>query len=268
MLEEDVYSNLKLYSSSPLSPAVSSKTRPSFNSEFSESNNEEQESQAILSLIGRADLTLPSKLIGKKKYFSSRKKAVCLMSKLRSEFGLTNQTMYLSVVLLDRIFSKVETYQEASTIGVFCLILAAKYLDDGYKAMLLEKTLSSKISSNYKSDEIYILKLLDYDLSTTTSYDFLVYLISQGVFENNESTEEKAIAYLNKLILSNFIIKLDALQVAVSVVQTCRKKCGLKKINNFSSFGLEKFTEKIEQGYLVFTNALIRKKEDKKNKKN
>ena len=47
-------------------------------------------------------------------------------------------------------------------ISKFCLILAAKFAENGEKAVSIEKEYKNEISTNYINDEMYILQLLYY----------------------------------------------------------------------------------------------------------
>ena len=74
-------------------------------------------------------------------YLSLRKTAVVLLKTISSSFSLCDKTFHLSVLLLDRIYSKINSFTEINFISVFCLILAAKFSeDDASKASLLQKS--------------------------------------------------------------------------------------------------------------------------------
>ena len=213
-----------------------------------------------------------STLQKKTEYLSLRKNAVVLLKNITSSFSLCDRTFHLSVLLLDRIYSKINSFKEINFISVFCLILATKFTDDdSAKASLLEKTYAHSLSSNYKSDEIYILKLLDYNLSTPTVYDILSYMLSIGIVSKNElscskqtadSIEHICLSYINNLIQYNFVVPLSPLQIALGVIQLCRKRIGLPAYTNelIEKFDLSDKENIFREGYTVFARVLMKKR--------
>lgn len=212
-------------------------------------------------------------LQNKKEYLSVRKNAVVLLKNISSSYSLCDKTFHLSVLLLDRIYSKINSFNEINIISVFCLILATKFTeDDACKASLLQKKYSHSLSSNYQSDEIYLLKLLDYNLSTSTAYDILSYMVSIGIVSNDElkmcskqtldSIEHICLSYLNNLIQYNFVVPLSPFQVALGVIQICRKKIGLSAYTNelIDKFELSNKENIFKEGYSAFAKVLIKKK--------
>ena len=206
-------------------------------------------------------------------YLAVRKNAVVLLKNLSSSFSLCDRTFHLSVLLLDRIYSKINSFNEINIISVFCLILAAKFAeDDACKASLLQKKYSHSLSSNYQSDEIYLLKLLDYNLTTSTAYDILSYMVSIGIVSNDElkictkqtvdSIEHICLSYLNNLIQYNFVVPLSPLQIALGVIQICRKKIGLATYTNelVNKFELSNKDNLFKEGYSTFAKVLMKKR--------
>lgn len=231
------------------------------------------DSDSFNTLIQNSVQGLPEILITKKDYLTVRKNAVLLLKKMTSEYGLCDKTFHLSVLLMDRIFSKINSTNEINFIAIFCLILSSKYTEDNAcKASVLEKIYANRLSSNYRSDEIYILKLLDYNLNTTTAYDILSYLVSLEVAGKNELINPKkqdpqliehiCLSYLNNLVQYNFIIPLNPLEIALGVIQICRKKIGLSLYTKelLEKFELESMRSKLNHCYLVFANVLLNKK--------
>ena len=174
---------------------------------------------------------------------------------------------------MDRIYSEINTINEINLIAIFCLILSSKHTEDNAcKAFVLEKIYANRLSSNYRSDEIYILKLLDYNLNTTTAYDILSYLVSLEIVGQNELTNLKkqnpqliehiCLSYLNNLVQYNFIVPLNPLEIALGVIQICRKKIGLSLYTKdlLEKFELDDMKSKMNHCYSVFANVLLKKK--------
>ena len=211
-------------------------------------------------------------------YLSLRKTAVVLLKTISSSFSLCDKTFHLSVLLLDRIYSKINSFTEINSISVFCLILAAKFTeDDASKASLLQKSYSRSLSSNYNSDEIFLLKLLDYNLSTPTGYDILSYMLSIGIVTNDElasskqtvdSIEHICLSYLNSLIQYNFVLPLSPLQIALGVIQIARKKIGLPSYTNelIEKFELSDKENIFKEAYSSFAKVLNKKRRQEESK--
>lgn len=223
-------------------------------------------------LITNTLTTYQSTLRKKTEYLSLRKNAVVLLKNISISFSLCDKTFHLSVLLLDRIYSRINSFNEINFISVFCLILATKFTDDDFsKASLLEKTYAHSLSSNYKGDEIYLLKLLDYNLSTPTAYDILSYMVSIGIVSKNEmecskqtadSIEHICLSYINNLIQYNFVVPLSPLQIALGVIQICRKRIGLPAYTNelIEKFDLSDKENIFREGYSVFARVLMKKR--------
>ena len=231
------------------------------------------DSDSFTTLIKNSVQELPEILITKKDYLTVRKNAVLLLKKMTTEYGLCDKTFHLSILLMDRIYSKINTINEINLIAIFCLILSSKYTEDNAcKAFVLEKIYANRLSSNYRSDEIYILKLLDYNLNTTTAYDILSYLVSLEIVGKNELTNLKkqnpqliehiCLSYLNNLVQYNFIVPLNPLEIALGVIQICRKKIGLSLYTKdlLEKFELDDMKSKMNHCYSVFANVLLKKK--------
>ena len=125
----------------------------------------------------------------KKEYLKIRQKIIREMKQIAQKYSLENQTFFLSVAYLDKICEKINVfnYDEIKGISVFCIILASKFYETSYVGMQIENDYKSKLSSNYKSDEIYILQLLDYKLNIVTVYDILNQIKSVGFIFRSEN---------------------------------------------------------------------------------
>ena len=132
----------------------------------------------------------------KKEYLKIRQRIVKRMKNITNEYNLNYRTYFLALNYFETICSKISTFNEDSIdffiqISTFCLILASKFSEDIIKSSNLEKELKKNASFNYKSDENYILKLLNYNLNVITSYDLLLEAINIGFVFNYESFNMK-----------------------------------------------------------------------------
>jgi hypothetical protein len=174
-------------------------------------------------------------------YFSFRKNAIKTLKKICKEFYISDRTYFLSLFYLDKIYESLFVYNSLDIISIYCLILAIKFVEeDKFKVKLIrEKYL--EINNNFLLDEIYILKLLNYNLCSTTCYDILIYLLSNEILffgdelekvkkkSNNLSIFHLAIKYLLKIVEFNNYLNLSPFQTAFGIIQIIRKKFGLNE---------------------------------------
>lgn len=174
-------------------------------------------------------------------YFSFRKNAIKLLKKICKEFFISDKTYFLSLFYLDKIYQTLFVYNSLEEILIYCLILAIKFVEeDKFKVKLIrEKYL--EINNNFLLDEIYIIKLLNYNLCSTTCYDILIYLLSNEILffgdeiekvkkkSNNLSIFHLAIKYLLKIVEFNNYLNLTPFQTAFGIIQIIRKKFGLNE---------------------------------------
>ena len=74
----------------------------------------------------------------------------------------------------------MNSFEEIHTLALFCLILAVKFNEDRQKTYEIETQLKNKIGNNYHKDEIYVLKLLNYNLNVITCYDYINMIMNFG----------------------------------------------------------------------------------------
>ena len=174
----------------------------------------------------------------KKEYLNVRQKVIREMKKIKSKNSLSYQTFFLGVTYLDLICSKLSSfnYDEISLIAHFCIIIAAKFSEDGYKAYEIEKEYRKTISSNYHSDEVYILKLLDYNLNIITSYEMMITIMRIGfLFEDEVFNKKKMNFVYNQMekmlyafVESRKYIDMTQKEIAMGIVGFSRESLGLE----------------------------------------
>ena len=214
--------------------------------------------------------------LSKKDYIKKRKKTILMLKEITINYSLSDKTFHLAISLLDSIFMKINAINEMNIIAIFCLIIASKFIEnDSFKSTLLEQNYSKQISSNYKNDEIYILKLIDYNLNITTAYDVLNLILTQQniLFDGEEkknkfSTHHMAIVYLNKLIENEIILTLNPIEISFGIIQLIRKRLKLIPENKeiyklfFKDYNNKNFTK----AYLIFYNLFCNKNKRNENK--
>jgi hypothetical protein len=165
------------------------------------------------------------------------------MKEITNEYQLNFKTYFLALNYFETICSKIYQFNKESLIQIskFCLILSAKFSEDGEKASNLENELKKNLSSNYKNDEIYILKLLNYNLNVITSYDLLMESINIGFILNDEKYSKKKLKviynHIEKMLFafseSKFFFGLNPKIIVISLLSFIRELLGLKNLNEF-----------------------------------
>jgi hypothetical protein len=135
----------------------------------------------------------------------------------------------------------MNSFNEIQTLALFCLILSAKFTENGTKASQLVHSFKEKnLTSDFLGDEFFILKCLNYNLNVPTLYDYITQLQIKGIVFNSENITKKKVHVLyeaiNKTIFSLvenkilFEIPLDIL--SYGVVGFCRKLIGLDSLSH------------------------------------
>ena len=189
----------------------------------------------------------------KKEYLKIRQKIIREMKMISMKYSLENQTFFLSVAYLDKICEKINlfNYDEIKGVSVFCLILASKFYETSCVGMQIENDYKDKLSSNYKSDEIYILQLLDYKLNIVTVYDRLNQIKSVGFVFQRENLPQKKVNVLysqvDKMVMAfienKSFIDFTPKQVAFAIIGFLR-----------GTFNLESFSLPLKLVYNLNTN--------------
>ena len=211
----------------------------------------------------------------KSNYLKLRKETIIFLKEITSQFCLCDRTFHLALTLLDKIFLKIDNTKFIQSISMFCIIFAAKFVEeDTFKANLIQQTYSKFFSENYLSDEFYILNLLDYNFNITTTYDILEYFLNYKLlyFKDEKKIFEKcskkfsvyhlAIEYLNSLIEKNIILTLTPIQISFGIIQLIRKRIGLNPFRTelYQEFGYFKKDEFMNKGYEIFMKIFYKKK--------
>ena len=211
----------------------------------------------------------------KNNYLKLRKETIIFLKEITSQFCLCDRTFHLALTLLDKIFLKIDNTRFIQSISMFCIIFAAKFVEeDTYKANLIQQTYSKFFSENYLSDEFYLLNLLDYNFNITTNYDILEYFLNYKLlyFKDEKKIFEKcskkfsvyhlAIEYLNSLIEKNIILTLNPIQISFGIIQLIRKRIGLNPFRTelYQEFGYFKKDEFMNKGYEIFMKIFYKKK--------
>jgi len=212
------------------------------NSQFFNKNIKDEKKNKELSLIISNEAKNNTNFEYKNQdYFSFRKNAIKLLKKICKEFFISDRTYFLTLFYLDKIYQTLFVYNSLDIISIYCLILAIKFIEEDKFKVKLIKEKYLEINNNFLLDEIYILKLLNYNLCSTTCYDILIYLLTHEILffgdelekvkkkTNNLSIFHLAIKYLLKIFIYKNYLNLTPFQTAFGIIQIIRKKFGLNE---------------------------------------
>jgi len=147
------------------------------------------------------------------------------------EFGLSQETLYLSISLLDRFLSLQAVPRcQLQLLGVTCLWVASKY-EEVLPPVLqdfVEITDNSYSGSDLVRMEALLLSRLDYELAVPTSLHFLHQLLSHAQLESGNMSpggpcspdcpSEARLAHMAEYLLELALLTPDTLRYRPSVV--------------------------------------------------
>jgi len=215
-------------------------------------------------------------------YFLYRKDAIKSIKNICKEFFISDKTYFLTLYYLDKIYETLTAYEEIIIISTLCLILAIKFIEeDKIKAKLIKDKYLMDFTSNFSLDEIYVLKLLNYNLSVTTSYDTLIYLLlNEIVFFGDEIEKAKnkfdnlsifhmAIIYLLKIVENQKFLLLTPFETAFGIIQIIRKKLGLNEYRKelYDIYFINGREYNINKAYEFFIEIFKKRKKNNNNER-
>lgn len=210
----------------------------------------------------------PRAYFNKSDYIKIRTSVIKKMKQLSNIFQLQKKTFFLSVEYLDKICSSMYSFNSVALeqISQYCILLAAKYQENRIKAKEIENKFKDFMPNNFNQDELYLLKLLDYDLNLFTAYDILMDVIYCGfLFEDEKVSIKKMNVVYNKIenILylfseSKFYIDMTPKQIVIAIIGLVRESLNLEAYN-----GLFKtiffFNDKLEEEYYLICLNKVKK---------
>ena len=190
--------------------------------------------------ISLKDNHCPYRFYNKEELIKIRMKIVKKMKAFVQHFNLTKKTYFVALDYFDRICTKIYlfNFDDLMLIAHICVVLAAKFQDDHQNAMAAKLSLS--LSNNYSKDELYILRLLNYDLYSFTPYDIVMDIMHTGFLFNNEkfsrrkmnivySKIEKILYFFSEI---KYYIDMTPMEIALSVIGFIRETLGLVAYND------------------------------------
>ena len=227
--------------------------------------------------------------INKKEYLKQRPSIIKYIKDIYIHFSLSLKTYFLSVAYLDKICTKISSFNINYLLHMtlLCIILASKFNENAEKSLEVQTILKTNISKNYLVDEIYVLKLLDYKLNIHTSYDLLQDILKYGFIFEGENFNYRKVNSIYSLpektlyIFSEFnsYIDMSAKQSVFIIIGFVREIFGLIPFNDnvkkifsiknekFYNNGVKTIKKKIKIECKVKSNEVNTKKNiDEKNK--
>ena len=200
---------------------------------------QENATPIILSIY---DTHISYSFLNKSDYIKIRVLFIKKIKLLCNNFELNIKTFFLSVDYFDRICSKLKSFElEAlNQISNICVILAAKFQENGKKGIEIKKKCGLN-SSNYLKDELYLLQLLNYDLHIFTSYDILIDCLYCGFIFSDETFSTKKMHFLYEKIINilylfsetRYYIDMTYKEISLAIIGFIRENLGLDTYNIF-----------------------------------
>jgi hypothetical protein len=159
------------------------------------------------------------------------------MKKNCKKLNLNLKTFFTALDYFDQICSIFVSFDETTfkQISDLCIILSAKLNENISQAMKVKCALDGSSNKNYVKDELYLLKILKYDLVRITSYDILRDILTCGFIFDDEIFQEKKMNSIydkmeNMLYLfseSKYWIYMSPKEIAMGIVGWARNFLGL-----------------------------------------
>ena len=172
-----------------------------------------------------------------KDYIKIRANFVKNMKKNCKKLNLNLKTFFTALDYFDQICSIFVSFDETTfkQISDLCIILSAKLNENISQAMKVKCALDGSSNKNYVKDELYLLKILKYDLVRITSYDILRDILTCGFIFDDEIFQEKKMNSIydkmeNMLYLfseSKHWIYMSPKEIAMGIVGWARNFLGL-----------------------------------------
>ena len=179
--------------------------------------------------------------LNKLEYLKFRKLIVKQIKEYCKSFNLSFKTFFLSIDYFDRICSKLMAFdlESLKQIAKFCVIFASKFQENRIQGYKIREFLGID-KENFLSDELYLLRLLDYDLVVFTSYDILIDALYCGfIFSNEKILPSKLNKYYNKIenmlylfSENKYYIEMTYKEIALAFIGFIREMLGLQAFNN------------------------------------
>ena len=172
-----------------------------------------------------------------KEYNKIRRDFVKIMKQNCKLLELNLKTFFTALDYFDQICSIFVSFDITSLkqISDLCIILSAKLNENISTAMKVKCALDGSSNKNYVKDELYLLKILKYDLVRITSYDILRDILTCGFIFDDEIFQEKKMNSIydkmeNMLYLfseSKYWIYMSPKEIAMGIVGWARNFLGL-----------------------------------------
>ena len=172
-----------------------------------------------------------------KEYNKIRGDFVKIMKQNCKLLELNLKTFFTALDYFDQICSIFVSFDMTSLkqISDLCIILSAKLNENISTAMKVKCALDGSSNKNYVKDELYLLKILKYDLVRITSYDILRDILTCGFIFDDEIFQEKKMNSIydkmeNMLYLfseSKYWIYMSPKEIAMGIVGWARNFLGL-----------------------------------------
>jgi len=153
-----------------------------------------------------------------------------------SNLGLMSETVYLSVNIMDKVFSKITVEKtHFKLVALLSLVIAHKYYEEKQFSIDVFMSLAGNLYDKKQvlRTELRILRLLDYDLTVPTSTNFL-----DPILDMSDCSEEEynmACLVLDYSLFDHVFLKFKPSVLAYAAV------CCAKYLNNNYHFNIDRY---------------------------
>lgn len=185
-----------------------------------------------------------------KNYMNIRYNLFDLIQKICRKMKIQSQTFFLSIYLLDVIFSEKNSFQIIKNkqlnyykLAISCLLIASKFIEVDSFFYQLSSFIEAFENSTYYTQflsknellnyEVIVLKLLNYKVNYFTIYDFISFFFCHGIIQEHqiedlndnykttkilEKIYIKSRSYLDEIIKKDISIKYNSLFLAIFIL--------------------------------------------------
>ena len=186
-----------------------------------------------------------------KNYMNNRLNLFDIIQKICRKMKFQSQTFFLSVYLLDVIFSEKNSFEIIKNkqlnyhkLALSCLLIASKFIEVDSFFNQITSFIEAFENSTYYTQfltknellnyEVIVLKLLNYKVNYFTIYDFISFFFCHGIVQeqqiedlnNNYKTTKilekiyiKSRSYLDDFIKKDISIKYNSLFLAIYILE-------------------------------------------------
>lgn len=195
-------------------------------------------------------------------YILNRNKGIGNMHILIKLLNYSSVIFYKALAYMDKIFLTVNIpSSEIVNISTICFLLSVKFNNTCKEISMQNLIEIVKTIPNHKELEVQCLKILDYDLSFQSAYDYINNFFYSGIFLDTKVTKEEIEKSYKRCIkkMETFIEDMRSIDfsnytIAVTIIRTLftkSKRNSLKAFNYAYDIKIEDESEFIRCDFVI-----------------